>query len=131
MRSLRAGVSNSSPNFWAGALTGFRTGATAPEGERDAPRWLAPAVKSVAASHRPPAFALRKAPRLRGRLTAREAPALRESKEAGVLRREHRPGEGSDSGAHAHSEGAGRSVPPGGVAEERRARGAPEPAHAL
>lgn len=51
MRSLRAGVSNSSPNFWAGALTGFRTGATAPEGEGDAPSWLAPAVKSVAASH--------------------------------------------------------------------------------
>ena len=39
-------------------------------------------------------------------------------------------GEGSDSGAHAHTEGTWASVPPKGVTGKSRARGAPKPAHA-
>nr|XP_054340048.1 uncharacterized protein LOC129034592 [Pongo pygmaeus] len=114
---------------------GFPTKATAPWGKADAPHRFAPCSSTMPqppTSHLPAPSARRPARTCpRGRQGARETPGRGKRKEVGVCGREPRPGKGSDSGAHAQSQETGRGVPPAGVTDERRARGAQEPAHAL
>lgn len=68
--------------------------------------------------------------RLSSRLSARETLTRSVGEEAGAGGRKPRPGKGRGSWAHAQNQSTGQAVPPNGFAEERRARGAPEPAHA-
>ena len=68
--------------------------------------------------------------RLSSRLSARETLTRSVGEEAGAGGRKPRPAKGRGSWAHAQNQSTGQAVPPNGFAEERRARGAPEPAHA-
>lgn len=133
---LRARETRASPKLLGGSCLRARLPASGRArlrpGERAVPHRFVPAVKTVAASHKPPARALRKAPpagpHLRGRFGAREAAGRSDGKQAVLA--DANPGRAKES-----FPGRTRTRELGGAfltesAVEWKARGASAPAHA-